>query len=73
MYSDDIWNSVITSRSHNSMKSNTIPSEEVITKLNYRNRDLINIIDNEYMKKELKFAIENNYVNKFYKPLKCYD
>lgn len=33
MYSDDIWNLVITSKSHNSSKSNSIPSEEVIKKL----------------------------------------
>lgn len=52
MYSDYIWNLVLTSRSHNSMKSNTITSEEVITKLNYRNKELINIIDNEYMIKD---------------------
>ena len=30
MYSDDIWNLVITSKSVNSKKSNSIPSEETI-------------------------------------------
>ena len=33
MYSDDIWNLVVTSKSNNSSKSNTIPSEEIINRL----------------------------------------
>ena len=40
MYSDDIWNLVITSKSNNSSKSNTIPNEEIINKLKDRNKKL---------------------------------
>lgn len=65
MYSDDIWNLVITSRSNNSSKSNSIPSEEVIRKLEERNREIAAYIDEKY-RKEMEIAIENDYVNKFY-------
>ena len=34
MYSDDIWNLVLTSKSNNSSKSNHIPSKEVFEQLN---------------------------------------
>ena len=67
MYSDDIWNLVITSKSINSKKSNSIPSVETIKKLEIRNIQLLDYIerdDKNYL--ELKNAIENNYVQKFY-------
>ena len=70
MYSDDIWNLVLTSKSHNSYKSNHIPSKEVIEQLNQRNKALIETIDNSKYKKELNIAIMNNYVNKFYLSMK---
>lgn len=41
MYSDDIWNLVLTFKSHNSSKSNHIPSKEVFEQLNQRNKALI--------------------------------
>lgn len=44
MYSDDIWNLVLTSKSHNSSKSNHIPSKEVFEQLNQRNKALIETI-----------------------------
>ena len=65
MYSNDIWNLVLTSRSNNSSKSNTIPSEEVIKKLKERNRKLLNILDGKY-REDLLISIENGYVDKFY-------
>ena len=37
MYSDDIWNLVLTSKSNNSSKSNIIPSQDVIESLKERN------------------------------------
>lgn len=34
MYSDDIWNLILTSKSYNFSKSNHIPSKEVFEQLN---------------------------------------
>ena len=65
MYSDDIWNLVITSKSNNSSKSNSIPSMDIIEKLKIRNEKLLNKLDGKY-KDDLKLAIENNYLEKFY-------
>jgi hypothetical protein len=70
MYSDDIWNLVLTSKSHNSSKSNHIPSKEVIEQLNKRNKALIETINNSKYKEELNIAIMNNYVDKFYLSMK---
>ena len=66
MYSDDIWNLVITSKSHNSSKSNTIPSDDVIEKLKERNLNLIRYVDKKY-KDDLELSIKGNYVDKFYR------
>ena len=71
MYSDDIWNLVITSKSNNSRKSDSIPSKNIIKSLEDRNIELLNDIPqtSKYYK-ELKQAIDNNYVEKFYFSLK---
>lgn len=65
MYSDDIWNLVVTSKSNNSSKSNTIPSEEIIKRLKERNEKLLNILEGKF-KDDLKLSIENNYLEKFF-------
>ncbi len=65
MYSDDIWNLVITTRSYNSSKSNSVPSEEVITKLKERNTALLTILQGS-SKDELQYAIDNKLVDKYY-------
>jgi len=65
MYSDDIWNLVITSKSVNSSKSNSIPSNEIIEKLKNRNSKLESLLSNSY-KLSMEEAIKNNYVDKFY-------
>ena len=65
MYSDDIWNLVLTSKSNNSIKSNSIPSEEIIEKLKERNEKIKNILDDKYSI-EMKNAIDNNYIDKYY-------
>ena len=65
MYSDDIWNLVVTSKSNNSSKSNSIPSIEVINKLKIRNEKLLNILDGKF-KDDLKLSIDNDYLEKFY-------
>ena len=69
MYSDDIWNLVITSKSNNSTKSNSIPSEYSIDRLKKRNIRLVDIVDSPY-KEDLIIANENDYVDKFYSDLK---
>ena len=66
MYSDDIWNLVITTKSYNSSKSNSIPSQEVIDKLKERNIKLLDFVDLKY-KEDLELAIEANYVDKFFR------
>lgn len=71
MYSDDIWNLVLTSKSNNSSKSNSIPSEEVIEKLEKRNEVLLNRIGEESsFYDDLKIAVDNDYVQKFYLSMK---
>ena len=71
MYSDDIWNLVLTSRSNNSSKSNSIPSEETIRRLEERNELLLNRIgkDSSFYD-DLKCAVDNDYVQKFYLSMK---
>lgn len=70
MYSDDIWNLVLTSKSFNASKSNHIPTVYMIEKLKKRNQELLGTIKNEKYRSELRDAIEHDYVNKFYMALK---
>ncbi|WP_305151131.1 HNH endonuclease domain-containing protein [uncultured Dubosiella sp.] len=70
MYSDDIWNLVITSKSVNSSKSNSVPSKKVIRRLEERNKELVEIVKDPKYHEELQVAIDNNYVQKFYVALR---
>ena len=70
IYSDDLWNLVLTSKTNNSSKSNSIPSKESIEKLKQRNLELMNMIDNSYQEEKLKEAIDNKFVDKFYTAMK---
>lgn len=65
-YTDDIWNLVLTSKFINSKKSNVVPSEEIIKKLESRNIKLLKVVKEEKYKKELQIAIDKDYVRKFY-------
>lgn len=65
MYSDDIWNLVITSRSRNSSKSNSIPDDKTIERLKERNIKMINILSGS-LKSDLEISIRNNYLDRFY-------
>lgn len=65
MYSDDIWNLVITSKSRNSSKSNTIVSEEIIEKLKKRNEELLSIVPDP-LRRDLMDEMEHNYLSKLY-------
>ena len=66
MFSDDIWNLVLTSKSVNASKSNRVPTEEMIEKLVQRNELLLELIKDDKYKNELRNAIEHDYVHKFY-------
>jgi hypothetical protein len=65
MYSDHIWNLVITSRSHNSKKSNTMVDEDFIRRLKERNKKLKNISP-EHFKNEIVASIKLDLIEKFY-------
>lgn len=65
MYSDDIWNLVITSKSRNSSKSNSKTTVEFIEKLKTRNRE-IELLVPETFRNDLVEANEHDFVDKFY-------
>lgn len=65
MYSDDIWNLVITSKSKNSSKSNTRTTQEFIEKLKQRNLEIEQVVP-ESFKRDLLEAKEHDFVDKFY-------
>ena len=72
LFSDDIWNLVYTHQTCNSQKSNIIPTETEIKKLEDRNRILYDLLkSNAEMRskkptKELEIAIEKDYLKKFW-------
>jgi len=66
MYSDDIWNLVLTSKSSNSLKSNMIPSAGIISKLKARNEELLKHINDHTQAELLEEAIKNDYLDKYY-------
>ncbi|MGB7595158.1 MAG: HNH endonuclease domain-containing protein [Erysipelotrichaceae bacterium] len=65
MYSDDIWNLVITSKSNNSSKGNSVPTEVMIEHLKQRNNYLVEKLSDR-VKEELMDAIDHEFVDKFY-------
>ncbi|MDB3993874.1 HNH endonuclease [Gammaproteobacteria bacterium] len=73
LYSDDLWNLVLVKKGANSSKSNNIPDEGLIEKLEQRNRRLLDILKDQKLDKkienrieELELAIDNDYVRKFW-------
>jgi 5-methylcytosine-specific restriction endonuclease McrA len=70
LYSDDLWNLVYAHQSCNSSKSNVIPSEDMIIKLEQRNIRLYSELLKRGIKdkqvSELELAIQNNLVKKFW-------
>ena len=69
MYSDDLWNLVITSKSNNSSKSNKPPKDSYIQKLEERNQKLLELIQDLKQKEELLASLEHHYITKFYQSL----
>ncbi|MFC2110872.1 HNH endonuclease [Bacteroidota bacterium] len=72
LFSDDLWNLVYTHQTCNSQKANIIPTDSEIVKLEKRNIMLFKELDssNDFNSKkptkELKIAIEKDYVRKFW-------
>ena len=64
--SDDIWNLVYVKKDLNSSKSNKIPNEEIIKKLENRNNVLYNKMKENNIKDkrfiELETSIKKDYV-----------
>ena len=58
-------NLVITSKSKNSQKNNSIPSEKIIKKLKERNNKIKDIVSDSF-KMDIEEAMKNNYLDKFY-------
>ena len=74
LYSDDLWNLVLVKKSANSSKSNNIPGEELIKKLEKRNHRLLDILKEQKLDRkiknrieELELAINKDYVRRFWK------
>jgi 5-methylcytosine-specific restriction endonuclease McrA len=65
IYSNDLWNLVITSKSFNSQKSNRTPDRSVIERLQKRNQQLLSSDIDEKLKQELEISVEQNYPLKF--------
>lgn len=65
VYSDDIWNLVLTSKSNNSRKSNSIPAQEDIDRLIERNKKLLNVVSDSF-KLDIEESIKREYINKLY-------
>ncbi|MHA1360476.1 MAG: HNH endonuclease domain-containing protein [Candidatus Helarchaeota archaeon] len=77
LFEDNLWNLVYVHRSCNSAKSNRIPDEASINKLRDRNLRFLDIFDKQgffsgkqrkgmKVAEDLKFAIDNNLVFKFW-------
>ena len=70
IYSDDLWNLVFVSKSENSSKGNRIPSEQMIEKLEKRNKKLLTLLRNNEIRnnhtEELEFSIEKDLVRNFW-------
>ncbi|RYD02492.1 hypothetical protein N752_24495 [Desulforamulus aquiferis] len=70
LYSDNLWNLVYVHGSCNSSKSNNVPLEETVHRLEQRNIKLFSLLKEATSKDkivaELKFANEHNLVRKFW-------
>ena len=70
LYADDLWNLVYVDRRENSAKSNRIPTDAEIIKLEARNNKLLQLLTQNVGRDkhiaELKNAIEKDYVRRFW-------
>jgi hypothetical protein len=70
LFSDDLWNLVYVKKSENSSKSNRIPSEKTIIKLEKRNNNLLRLMKrkdiSDKQTEELELSINKDYVREFW-------
>ncbi|MEH6942042.1 HNH endonuclease domain-containing protein, partial [Bacillus sp. JJ722] len=67
MFSDDLWNLVYCHKGENSEKSNRLPSEEDVERLEERNKQLLLRMKSSTKDyDQLQIAIEKDYVKKFW-------
>ncbi|MFV8830525.1 HNH endonuclease domain-containing protein [Alkalihalobacterium sp. APHAB7] len=67
MFSDDLWNLVYCHKGENSEKSNRLPAEEDIKRLEERNIILLSRMENKSKDYDhLQIAVEKDYVKKFW-------
>ena len=65
IYSDNIWNLVFTSKSNNSRKSNSTPSQTDIDRLKVRNSLLCPLLDGKFQE-EMEESFASNMVHRYY-------
>lgn len=72
VYSDDIWNLVITKSTNNLIKSNRPPTKLEIIKLKKRNEELLKVFKSKETKflYAINYSIENKILDKLYVNLK---
>lgn len=70
MYSDDLWNLVYCHKSENSAKQATLVDEEIILKVEERNRILLQLLEQEGIDdknvQELKLSLEKSWLKQFW-------
>ncbi len=68
IYSDDIWNLVVTKSTNNLAKSNRPPTKLEVNKLKQRNKELLKIFEDKNVKYKdtLEFSLENKILDKLY-------
>ena len=72
IYSDDIWNLVVTSSTNNLSKSNRPPTKTEIEKLELRNKELLKSLSGYEtgFKKSIEYSLEHKTLNKLYVNMK---
>ncbi|MES9685924.1 HNH endonuclease domain-containing protein, partial [Gottfriedia acidiceleris] len=67
MFSDDLWNLVYCHKGENSEKSNRMPLEQDIKRLEERNIALLKVLDNKSKEfDQLQIAIDKDYLKQFW-------
>ncbi|CUN11709.1 HNH endonuclease [Turicibacter sanguinis] len=70
MYSDDLWNLVYCHKSENSMKQATLVDEEIILKVEERNKRLLRLLEEKGIDdknvQELKLSLEKSWLKQFW-------
>ena len=70
MYSDDLWNLVYVSKKENSSKNNRLPDEELIGRLEKRNKNLLHKAKAMSIKgkdiEELELSVKSDYVRRYW-------